>query len=354
MDTAPRPLAMQDYRVHLDVYHGPLDLLLHLIKRNEVDIHDIPIHRITEQYLQHVATLKALDINLAGEFLVMAATLMEIKSAMIAPREESDEDADAADDLTASEDPTDPRYELVQQLLAYKRFKDAARALENRRTDFAARFPRRPARIDLEAAAEHAQQQEPELDVEDVSVWDLVEAFNRLMEQVGSPPEVDVTQDDTPLELYQADLLDRLGRDGPMTLQEMFAGRGRLAEMIGLFLATLELLRQQKVRATQKDRTGPIYLQLREDAEEDDAADAGEEAATQAEFDPEEPENFEWPDEQTRRRYERRIARRKRGEKIEEDEQFAEDVAAIEAEESFPTGEAASDTTAEAEAEAEG
>jgi chromatin segregation and condensation protein Rec8/ScpA/Scc1 (kleisin family) len=114
---------MQDYRVELDVYHGPLDLLLYLIKRDEIDINDIPIAPITEQYLAYLQTIKRLDINLAGEFLVMAATLMEIKSAMMMPREAGEEGEET--DLTAAEDPTDPRYELIQQLLAYKRFKDA-------------------------------------------------------------------------------------------------------------------------------------------------------------------------------------------------------------------------------------
>lgn len=322
---------MQDYRVDLDVYHGPLDLLLYLIRRDEVDIHDIPVHRITEQYLQYVRTLKTLDINLAGEFLVMAATLMEIKSAMMAPRPETEGDAEGADAAALAaggDDPGDPRYELVQQLLAYKRFKDAAYALERRRETFEARFPRKPAAFEQETT------EPPALDLDDVSVWDLLEAFSKLMEQVGGPPRIDLVHDDTPIELHAEDIADRLKRDGAMTLQAMFAGR-RPGEMLGMFLATLELIRQQKVRAEQDAIAGEIRLVPRPRNEWFNAED--EPQRVELKFDPADPDNFDWPDEQQRRRYARRMERRARGEVIDEDAEFEEDVKAIEAEEANPT-----------------
>src|SRR5512133_3900228 len=141
-----------DYRVELDVYNGPLDLLLYLIKRDELDIYDIPIARITDTYLQYVNVLKDLgsdgfDINLAGDFLVMAATLMEIKSATLLPKPPPDPNAgpDAAAELT------DPRYELVQKLLEYKRFKDSAAALERQHQLHHDRFPRFPAKLEGES-----------------------------------------------------------------------------------------------------------------------------------------------------------------------------------------------------------
>src|SRR5438045_4850728 len=137
-----------EYRVELDVYNGPLDLLLYLIKRDELDIYDIPISRITDSYMGYVRMLKelsseqGLDINVAGDFLVMAATLMEIKSAMLLPKppaSQGDGSPSAADELA------DPRYELVQKLLEYKRFKDAANALDDQQAEHAGRFPRYPA-----------------------------------------------------------------------------------------------------------------------------------------------------------------------------------------------------------------
>jgi segregation and condensation protein A len=315
-------LFMTDYRVELDNYHGPLDLLLYLIRRDEIDIHDIPVAHITEQYLRYLQTLQRLDIELAGEFMVMAATLMELKTAMMLPREEraaiEGQEADAAAGA-------DPRFELVQQLLAYKRFKDAAYALERRREEFAARFPRRPGRVDLPASAE------PHLDLQDASIWDLCESFAALMEQVGDTRKFhQVTVDDTPIELHQADILDRLQRDGAMTLQAMFAGRGNVTEMIGLFLATLELIRQRRVRAAQHAAGGPIQLELLPPESEPD----GESPSRS--YDPAQADNFDWPDEETRRRYLRRQERRARGEFIEEDAELEADLRAIEAEESAP------------------
>ncbi len=137
-----------EYRVELDVYNGPLDLLLYLIKRDELDIYDIPITRILDSYMDYVGMLKGLrsenglDINVAGDFLVMAATLMEIKSAMLLPKPPPAEGAtDAAADLV------DPRYELVQQLLEYKKIKDSAALLEQRQKEHEQRFRACPPRL---------------------------------------------------------------------------------------------------------------------------------------------------------------------------------------------------------------
>jgi len=317
---------MSDYRVQLDVYHGPLDLLLYLIKRDEIDLDDIPVHHVTEQYLAYVETLKALDMDLAGEFMVMAATLVEIKSAMMARMQDAeDADPDAETDAEV-EDPTDPRFELVQQLLAYKRFKDAAMALDKRRALFADRFVRKPAKYKPD---EEEDQAPPELDLEDISVWDLLETFNTLLEQVGGPPLHSVTVDDTPIELHAADISDRLKRDGPMTLQQMFVGRRNVQEMLGLFLALLELLRQRKVRAKQDRIAGEIHVELRPESERRAEAEA-EEAASQFEYDPNDADNFDWPDEGEYKRYARRIERRLKGESVEEDEELEAEIRELE------------------------
>ncbi|HEX2971102.1 MAG TPA: segregation/condensation protein A, partial [Tepidisphaeraceae bacterium] len=186
-----------EYRVELDIYNGPLDLLLYLIKRDELDIYDIPIARITDQYLGYITLIKdlhekeGLDINLAGEFLVVAATLMEIKSAMLLPKPPPDPnapDANAADELT------DPRYELVQKLLEYKRFKDAANALERQQAIHQQRFPRVPGQ------REGDNNEPPPVDLEEVQIWDLLAAFTRLMQEVGQrkPRYHEVIYDDTP------------------------------------------------------------------------------------------------------------------------------------------------------------
>ncbi len=243
---------MNEYRVQVDAYNGPLDLLLYLIRREEVDIYDIPIARVAEQYGRYVEVLQIIDPNIAGDFLVMVATLMEIKSRAMLPR------VLAVDDEEESFE--DPRLELVRQLLAYKSFKDAARALGTAAEVQALRHPRRP-------VGPPPEERERELDLEDVSIWALVHAFGALLEQTGrGTPTHEVVVDDTPLSLHADDIVDSLSRSGGSQLFEaIFTGRSKI-EMIGLFLALLELIRRRRIRITQQEQFGPITLHLVEEA----------------------------------------------------------------------------------------
>jgi segregation and condensation protein A len=253
-----------DYRVELDVYNGPLDLLLYLIKRDELDIYDIPISRITDSYMHYVGMLKELgegdlDINLAGEFLVMAATLMEIKSAMLLPRQV----AEAQEGQTSvAQDLTDPRFELVQKLLEYKRFKDSATALEKQQETFRQRFPRVPAVREGEA------NEPPPVDLEEVQVWDLLDAFSRIMKEVGGrkPRYHEVVYDDTPIDLHAADIEDRLKREHKLSFRALITGRKSRSEMIGVFLALLELIREKKILVKQEAALDDVEI---EEAPED-------------------------------------------------------------------------------------
>ncbi|HVT83496.1 MAG TPA: segregation/condensation protein A [Phycisphaerae bacterium] len=263
---AAAPGEGKDYKVELDVYSGPLELLLYLIRRDEVDVKDIPIARITEQYLKHVEIIRRVDVNLAGEFLVMAATLLEIKSRMLIPKVAvaNPDDPNAGGPSTV-EDLADPRYELVKQLLAYKEFKDAAADLKRRHQTEAARFPR---------AVPKPEGRAP-LDIEDLDLFRLIDAFNAIMASVGhSAFGHEVVYDDTPISLHQADILDRLAREGGgtsgrgLTLQELFVGRTSKSEMIGLFLATLELIRQKKIAVEQTEVLGELRIRAREEADE--------------------------------------------------------------------------------------
>ena len=249
-----------DYRVELDVYNGPMDLLLYLIKRDELDITDIPIARITDSYVHDVAMLKemsseeGLDINVAGDFLVMAATLMEIKSAMLLPKPPPEPGKDGQ--TTAAQDLADPRYELVQQLLEYKRFKDTAALLEHKQQSHENRFPRYPAKLEGEA------DEPPPVDLDEVQVWDLLDAFSRLMREVGVRKRFhEVVYDDTPIDLHAADIEDRLSREGKLTLRALIVGRKSRSEMIGVFLALLELIREKKILVHQPDVHGELEIE---------------------------------------------------------------------------------------------
>ncbi|HOW19167.1 MAG TPA: segregation/condensation protein A [Phycisphaerae bacterium] len=236
---------MQDYRVQLDIYQGPLDLLLYLIRRDEVDIYDIPIARITEQFVQYVDLLKEIDPNTVGDFLVMAATLLEIKSRMLLPKPPPEEGA---------EDLADPRLDLVRQLLEYKKYKDAAARLAEAAEERAMRYTRSPATRAAEGV---------EVELDELQIWDLLTAFNNLMSAIGRPPaRHEVVYDDTPISLHAADIQDRLEREGgSLQFERIFEGRSK-SEMIGLFLALLELIRQKRVRAEQDRPFGTIFVHL--------------------------------------------------------------------------------------------
>ena len=279
----------EDYQITLEAFRGPLDLLLYLIRRAEVDIHDIPIAQITDQYIAFLRQIEDIDIDVAGEFLVMAATLIEIKSRTLIPPEKR-ADGSAGDEDGAGSigiESADPRYELVQQLLAYQKYRIASDELETRRIAFSQRFPRRPAKLDKpEAQAaddtanaapdsidrEVAIDVEPiELELEDAHLFDLSEAYERIMASidVGKFGDHTVEMDDTPIALHQEDLLDRLTRSAErtLTLQEAFQG-ATTGQRIGLFMATLELVRLRRVTVVQVEIDSVIELVLNEDPSE--------------------------------------------------------------------------------------
>jgi segregation and condensation protein A len=230
------------YTVALDAFHGPLDLLLYLVKQNEVDVLDIPTAVIADQFLAHVLVVKDLDIEFAGEFLVMAATLMELKSRALLPAE-----AHEADD-----DKPDPRRELVRQLLEYRKFKDAAAALEARAEEAGTRVPRQEP---PEPAAERGPKVRP------VELWDLVSAFARLMRETQSNQPATILVDDTPQHVYEAQLRDRVAANGGrLPFRAAFEPPYHKARLIGVFLAILELIRHRGLGLDQPDADGEIYL----------------------------------------------------------------------------------------------
>ena len=238
---------MTQYRVDIDVFAGPLDLLLYLVRKEEVDIYDIPIAHITGQYLKYIEMLKLFDIDLAGDFLVMAATLMEIKSVMVLPQTEFEG--------TDGQELRDPRSELVRQLLEYKKFKDAANLL----ADSAGRRKEKFTRPDS-VISNLKPDAEPELDIDQVSIWTLLEAFDSIMQATGHLTKYDHIKDDTPIDLYQIEILHRLQTEGPMTFEEIFKESSSRLVMVGLFLALLELIRDQLIWVEQSKQLEPILV----------------------------------------------------------------------------------------------
>ncbi len=234
------------YAVRLAVFDGPLDLLLHLIRREELDIFDIPIARLTAAYLETLALMRSLQIDPASEFLVMAATLLQIKSRMLLPR------PPALDDL---DDDGDPRTDLVTQLLEYQRFKEVAAALDG------------GARLGWDWFARLAGQDRPPAEVDDEvadqDVFRLAEAFRRLVERGGFQAPHDIYVERVSIGERIAQIADRLALNAQATFEELCGRVCHREEVITTFLALLEMARLKLIRVTQADRLGPVHVEAR-------------------------------------------------------------------------------------------
>lgn len=250
-----------EYTVDLPTFRGPLDLLLFLVKQNEVDLYDIPIAVISEQFLGYLNLLQVIDVEAAGEFLVMAATLMEIKSKMMLPREEGQ---------IAEEQ--DPRLELVKQLIEYKKYKEAAALLEVQADRQLARLPRTP--MELPAAPDLAQQP-----LRKVELWDLVSAFGRLMRETAALQPSHIAIDETPLQVHMDRIIELLQKHDRLSLSELYTPPHTRGRLLGLFLATLELIRGRLVWAEQPESFGDVWLRLAEPQPAGESVAGGESVA---------------------------------------------------------------------------
>jgi segregation and condensation protein A len=235
-----------DYRVQLDVFSGPLDLLLYLIKQEEIDPTDIPVSRILDQYMKHLEILEAIDFEGIGDFLVMAATLMLIKSRMLLPQHP---ETDAEE--------IDPRTDLVQQLIAYKQFKDLTEALARAKDETEKRFPRQFFDPEDEEEKVLLQDGNP---LEDISLWDLLDTFVKVMSEVRVVTPTEIVVDDTPLEEHMDNVVRIVAERGETRLTEFFGQRSDKGYLIGVFLALLELCRQRRIRLRVGAREGEALV----------------------------------------------------------------------------------------------
>lgn len=236
-------VSQDEYRVRLEVFEGPLDLLLYLIKKDEVDIYDIPIELITQQYMETLDLMRMLDLNIAGEFLVMAATLMMIKSRMLLPVEERPE-------MEPEEE--DPRWDLIRQLIEYKKFKDAAGYLHEMEERQENLFTRGTQDMPLES--------EPGVGLEDVSIFDLISAFNVALARVNREETGEVLSDRFTVAGKIEEVLERMSREGQVLFSSLFKNVASRHEIVCTFLALLELIRLKQVKAIQEKAFGNIMV----------------------------------------------------------------------------------------------
>ena len=237
---------LEAYPVKLENFEGPLDLLLHLIKKNEVNIYDIPIALITAQYLHYIELMQELNLDVAGEFLVMAATLIHIKSRMLLPRPDP-----------AQEDPEeDPREALMRRLLEHQKYKAAAELLHERETVRSAQWMRPGGRVAGLAGEEY----EPELEVD---LFSLLAAFRAVVERAKHRPKVPIPAEQVSIEARIEQLLARLSESEACGFEDLFEDVADRASLVVTFLALLEMIRLKLVRVFQSGSFGPIRVYKR-------------------------------------------------------------------------------------------
>ena len=243
---APRKPMEADYKVKLEVFEGPLDLLLYLIKKEEVDIYDIPIERITNQYMEYLSLMKLLNLEVAGEFLVMAATLMYIKSRMLLPADQQVTDSEA-------EEGEDPRWELIRQLVEYKKFKDAALQLGRREEEQSNLFPRQVGDLGLAV--------EPDKPLAEVGIFDLINAFNQVLKKASEREDFrEIYEERFTVSDKIEEILYTMRDRVEIVFSEVFASASSRAEVVVTFLALLELIRLKRLRVQQQAAFGEIHV----------------------------------------------------------------------------------------------
>jgi segregation and condensation protein A len=240
-------MSTSEYRVSLDLFGGPMDLLLYLVRRNEVDILDLPLAKITAQFLEFLEVLQFLDVEQASDFVSTASALAEIKSRTVLPRQEEE---------APVEEPLDdePHSDLVHKLLEFKRLREASQALEAQASLWQERYPRlsdeRPSQ-GRALADDH---------IKEVELWDLVSALARVLRRRAVEHEASVRYDDTPISVYIERVAERVRREGRVAFSAFFDAAAKRGVIVGLFLAILELLRHHSFRAEQPIDYGEIWI----------------------------------------------------------------------------------------------
>lgn len=243
------------YSVKLDTFEGPLDLLLHLINRYEIDIYDIPVSQITEQYLIYIHAMKELQLDIASEYLVMAATLLSIKSKMLLPKKESE----VLDEEEQFEYEEDPRDELMERLIEYKKFKEAAITLKDKEFERSQEFSKPP--TNMEGMLE---ENTIELEVQlDVSLYDMLAALQKLLNRnkVQKPIQTKISRQEISIEDKMSDVLEQLNRSkGRKNFLDFFDSADK-GTIVTTFLAVLELMKVKKVIVEQENNFNDLFVQ---------------------------------------------------------------------------------------------
>jgi segregation and condensation protein A len=237
---------MAEYKVQFEVFEGPLDLLLYLIKKEEVDIYEVNLTRLASQFIEYVEVMRMLDLEIAGEFLVMASTLMYIKSRELLPKEQQSPELE-------EDEGQDPRWELIRQLVEYKKFKDAATRLQAREWEQEQTFPRLPVRPDAPAASAPSRGE--------ASLFDLINAVSEVLKRVGQREDLREIFEDKWTVSEKIEFLVKLTAEmASVKFSDLFSAATSRAEVVCTFLALLELIRLRQLVCVQTADFGEIEI----------------------------------------------------------------------------------------------
>ena len=238
---------MAEYKVQFDVFEGPLDLLLYLIKKEEVDIYEVNLTKLATQFIEYIEVMRMLDLEIAGEFLVMASTLMYIKSRELLPKAQQVQSDEEDDEM-------DPRWELIRQLVEYKKFKDAAAQLQNLETEQENTYPRVPGKIELPVP--------PGSPKSEVSLFDLINAVNTVMRRINEREPMDAIFEEKWSVSQKIEIIVKLLAEKLIVkFTELFEDVSSRYEVVCTFLAILELIRLKQATCTQEEEFGEIFIQ---------------------------------------------------------------------------------------------
>lgn len=238
------------FNVDTDQFRGPIDLLLYLVRRHEVELTDIALSRVAKQYAEYIEIIKEINIDVVGDFIDVASLLVEMKARAVLPRNELEQEED---------ENSDPRVDLVQRLLMYKQFKDAASLLE----DQAAKWQKRYTRISEDSPPKRTDMSDQP--IHEVELWDLVSAFGRVLRDNRPPPKENIIYDETPITVYMRRIHQKLVDDRRLSFSDLFEVGMHKSAMVGVFLAVLELTRYHNVRTEQSELHSEIWIVPSED-----------------------------------------------------------------------------------------
>ena len=240
------PKGMAEYKVQFEVFEGPLDLLLYLIKKEEVDIYEVNLTKLATEFIAYIEVMRMLDLEIAGEFLVMASTLMYIKSRELLPKEQQAQTGE-------EEEEEDPRWELIRQLVEYKKFKDAAAQLQARELDQENTFPRLPIKPDFDAPEAKPKSE--------ASLFDLINAVSSILKRVGQREDLrEIFEDKWSVSQKIEYLVKMIAEKTTVKFSELFSDATSRSEVVCTFLALLELIRLRQLICAQPEDFGEIEI----------------------------------------------------------------------------------------------